>query len=182
MRTLEFTAEGETYRAVIRQGLATIQDCHGRLVRVHRIDGGRPQPSPDDVIMGRLVSAIKGTKGGSEYLEACANVRVARDNALADPGSKWRDYEAAWLEARETVPTIRALRDSAERMRRHEVEHALKLLAKGEDPQRVLEALSHGLTNKLMHGPTAALNQADGPRRGDLAEIISQIYHLHPEE
>lgn len=102
MRTLEFTAEGETYRAVIRQGLATIQDCHGRLVRVHRIDGGRPQPSPDDVIMGRLVSAIKGTKGGSEYLEACANVRVARDNALADPGSKWRDYEAAWLEARET--------------------------------------------------------------------------------
>ncbi|MBZ0126191.1 MAG: glutamyl-tRNA reductase [Rhodocyclales bacterium] len=87
-----------------------------------------------------------------------------------------------WLEARETVPTIRALRDSAERARRHEVEHALKLLAKGEDPQRVLEALSHGLTNKLMHGPTAALNQADGPRRGDLAEIISQIYHLHPEE
>ena len=52
-----------------------------------------------------------------------------------------------WLEARETVPTIRALRDTAERTRRHEVEHALKLLAKGEDPQRVLEALSHGLTN-----------------------------------
>ena len=38
-----------------------------------------------------------------------------------------------WLEARETVPTIRALRDSAERARRHEVEHALKLLAKGDD-------------------------------------------------
>jgi hypothetical protein len=101
MRTLEFTAEGETYRAVIRQGLATVQDCSGRLVRVHRIDGGRPQPSPDDVIMARLVSTIKETKGGSEYLEACASVRVARDNALADPGSKWRDYEMAWLEGRE---------------------------------------------------------------------------------
>ena len=87
-----------------------------------------------------------------------------------------------WLEARETVPTIRALRDSAERTRRHEVEHALKLLAKGEDPQRVLEALSHGLTNKLMHGPTAALNQSDGPNRHELADLIARIYHLHPEE
>ncbi len=87
-----------------------------------------------------------------------------------------------WLEARETVPTIRALRDSAERTRRHEVEHALKLLAKGEDPQRVLEALSHGLTNKLMHGPTAALNQSDGPNRNELADLIARIYHLHPEE
>ncbi len=87
-----------------------------------------------------------------------------------------------WMEAREAVPTIRALRDSAERMRRHEVEHALKLLAKGEDPQRVLEVLSHGLTNKLMHGPTAALNQSDGPRRHELADLIARIYHLHPEE
>ena len=87
-----------------------------------------------------------------------------------------------WLESRETVPTIRALRDAAERTRRHEVEHALRLLGKGEDPQRVLEALSHGITNKLMHGPTAALNQTDGPSRGELADLIARIYHLHPEE
>jgi glutamyl-tRNA reductase len=87
-----------------------------------------------------------------------------------------------WLEAREAVPTIRALRDTAERMRRHEVEHALKLLARGEDPQRVLEALSHGLTNKLMHGPTAALNQSEGVSRAELAELIARIYHLHPED
>ena len=87
-----------------------------------------------------------------------------------------------WLEARETVPTIRALRDSAERMRRREFEQALKLLARGEDPQRVLEALSHGLTNKLMHGPTAVLSQTAGPSRGDIAELIARIYRLHPED
>jgi len=87
-----------------------------------------------------------------------------------------------WLESRETVPTIRALRDTAERTRRHEVEHALKLLAKGEDPQRVLEVLSHGITNKLMHGPTTALSQTDGPSRSELTELIARIYHLHPEE
>ncbi len=87
-----------------------------------------------------------------------------------------------WMESRDAVPTIRALRDTAERMRRHELEHALKRLARGEDPRLVLETLSHGLTNKLLHGPTAALNHADGPRRTDIAELIARIYHLHPEK
>ena len=87
-----------------------------------------------------------------------------------------------WMESRETVPTIRALRDSAERARRHEVDHALKLLARGDDPVKVLEALSHGLTNKLMHAPTHTLNQAEGADRTAVAQLISRIYNLHPGE
>jgi glutamyl-tRNA reductase len=87
-----------------------------------------------------------------------------------------------WVEARDTVPTIRALRDSAERMRRHELERALKLLAKGEDPQRVLDVLSHSLTNKFLHGPTHALNQGEAGERADFAALISRIFHLHPGE
>ncbi len=39
-----------------------------------------------------------------------------------------------WFETRELVPTIRALRDQAERMRRHEFDRAAKLLAKGDRP------------------------------------------------
>jgi len=53
-----------------------------------------------------------------------------------------------WLGGREAVPTIRALRDQAERARRHEVERALRLLHKGESPEKVLETLSQTLTNK----------------------------------
>jgi glutamyl-tRNA reductase len=87
-----------------------------------------------------------------------------------------------WLESRETVPTIRALRDTAERARRHEVEHALKLLARGDDPAKVLDALSHGLTNKLLHAPTHALNQAEGAERAEVAELISRIYRLNSGE
>ena len=85
-----------------------------------------------------------------------------------------------WIDSRESVPTIRALRDAAERSRRHELEHAHKLLARGEDPAKVLEALSQGLTNKLLHAPTHALNQAEGDEREELAQLISRIYHLHP--
>jgi glutamyl-tRNA reductase len=87
-----------------------------------------------------------------------------------------------WLEARETVPTIRALRDAGERARRHEVEHALKLLARGDDPTKVLDALSHGLTNKLLHAPTHALNQAEGAERAEVSALIARIYHLHSGE
>ena len=86
-----------------------------------------------------------------------------------------------WLQTRESVPVIRALRDSAERMRRHEMEHALKLLAKGEDPAAVLEHLSHRLTNKYLHAPTQALNQSEADR-GELQALVTKIFNLHREQ
>ncbi len=85
-----------------------------------------------------------------------------------------------WLEMREAVPVIRSLRDSAERTRRHEMEHALKLLAKGESPVSVLEQLSQRLTNKFLHAPTQALHQAEGGR-GEMQAIVSRLFHLHGE-
>jgi glutamyl-tRNA reductase len=64
-----------------------------------------------------------------------------------------------WMQARASVPLIRALRDQAEEARRQEVERALRLLSRGEAPQKVVEALSHGLKNKLLHAPTQALKK-----------------------
>jgi glutamyl-tRNA reductase len=87
-----------------------------------------------------------------------------------------------WMESREVVPTIRALRDHAERSRRHEVGKAMRLLAKGESPEKVLEAMSSGLTNKFLHAPTHALNQVHGGDREQLLEVIHRLYHLHSED
>ena len=87
-----------------------------------------------------------------------------------------------WMEARGAVPTIRALRDDAERVRRHELERAVRLLAKGEDPRQVLEALSQGLTNKFLHAPTHALNNAVEHERETLASLLNRIYQIHPKE
>jgi glutamyl-tRNA reductase len=87
-----------------------------------------------------------------------------------------------WLEMREVVPAIRALRDHAERMRRHEVERALKLLGKGSDPEKVLEQLSQALTNKLLHGPTNALNQAEAKDREALLAAALRLYQIHLPE
>jgi glutamyl-tRNA reductase len=83
-----------------------------------------------------------------------------------------------WMAVREAVPLIRKLRDQAEEARQHEMDRALKLLHKGEDPKQVLEALSQGLTNKLMHGPTQALNEATGEERRGLADTIARLFRL----
>jgi len=64
-----------------------------------------------------------------------------------------------WMQLRENVPLIRQLREQAEEMRRLELDRALRALARGEDPATVLDALSQGLTNKLLHAPTQALKK-----------------------
>jgi len=64
-----------------------------------------------------------------------------------------------WMQLRESVPLIRQLREQAEEMRRLELDRALRALARGEDPATVLDALSQGLTNKLLHAPTQALKK-----------------------
>ena len=87
-----------------------------------------------------------------------------------------------WMESREVVPTIRALRDHAERQRRSEMEKALRQLTKGENPEKVLESLSAALTNKFLHAPTQTLNQAQANEREALLEAVHRIYHLHSSE
>lgn len=87
-----------------------------------------------------------------------------------------------WMQSREVVPTIRTLRDHAERQRRHEMERALRLLAKGETPEKVLESLSNALTNKFLHAPTQTLNQAQENERQQLLDAVHRIYNLHTSE
>jgi glutamyl-tRNA reductase len=87
-----------------------------------------------------------------------------------------------WMQARDVVPTIRALRSQAESLRHAELERALRLLARGDDPRQVIEALSHGLTNKLMHGPTRYLNQTSGEQLAEANRLVQRLYNLHPDE
>ncbi len=87
-----------------------------------------------------------------------------------------------WMESRGVVPTIRALRDHAERQRRAEMEKALRALAKGDSAEKVLESLSSALTNKFLHAPTQALNQATSAEREGMLETVHRLYCLHDVE
>jgi glutamyl-tRNA reductase len=81
-----------------------------------------------------------------------------------------------WLEQRSVVPVIRHMHTRADALRRVELGRAQKMLARGDDPAAVLEALSQALTNKFIHGPTHALTRACGGDRDHLATLLSGCY------
>ncbi len=136
-------------------------------------------PRDDEVEVGKLDDVFLYTV--DDLAQIVESGVESRQSAVEDAEAiiaAHVDTFLLWLQTRETVPVIRSLRDSAERARRHEMEHALKLLAKGNDPARVLEQLSHRLTNKFLHAPTCELNQADSDR-GELQALVARLFHLH---
>ena len=81
-----------------------------------------------------------------------------------------------WLDQRSTVPLIQALQMQADDWRAAEMARARKLLAKGEPIEAVLEALSRGLAQKMLHGTMAELHGADGEHRAQLAQTVSRLF------
>ncbi len=72
--------------------------------------------------------------------------------------------------ARGAVDAVRQYRRQSESTRDAELERALKALTRGEDPVRVVKDLARGITNKLIHAPTAGLKEASaGGDRKQLA-------------
>ncbi|MGV3582115.1 MAG: glutamyl-tRNA reductase [Methylophilus sp.] len=83
-----------------------------------------------------------------------------------------------WLKKREAVPTIKALREHVETMRKAELEKALKLIQKGEAPEKALEQLSNALTNKFLHAPSHALHNSYGDEHARLEQILRHLYQI----
>ncbi|MCH8622886.1 glutamyl-tRNA reductase [Undibacterium sp. TS12] len=81
-----------------------------------------------------------------------------------------------WVDGRAVVPVIQDLHESSEQLRLMELERARKMLARGEDIDAVLEALSKGITAKFLHGPQQALHQASGDERARLATLLPQLF------
>ena len=81
-----------------------------------------------------------------------------------------------WLETRSVVPVIRELQSQGEAIRQAEVERACRMLARGDDPAAVLEALSGALTRKFLHGPTHALNHTQGEDREALLRLVPGLF------
>jgi glutamyl-tRNA reductase len=98
---------------------------------------------------------------------------VAQAEAIIETGVRGFVH---WLGERETVPLIQALNAQADQWRQAEIARARKMLAKGEDVDAVLEALSRGLTHKLMHGTLAELHAADGAQRDELTQLVSRLF------
>ena len=87
-----------------------------------------------------------------------------------------------WLESRTVVPTLKAMREQGEAIRNAELERARRLLANGTDSAEALEQLSRALTNKLLHAPSQALNQASAAERAEMLALYQRIFDFPDPE
>ena len=80
--------------------------------------------------------------------------------------------------ALDSVATIRAYRQQAESTRDVELAKALKSLESGGAPEQVLSQLARGLTNKLLHYPTARLKKAGQQGEHHILEATQELFDL----
>ena len=92
------------------------------------------------------------------------------------------EHFMGWLRSLKGVDTIRAFREQAEQKRDEQLAQAQKQLAAGKDPEQVMNDLARTLTNKLIHEPSAQLNQAAYSGRKELLEHARELFNLEPEE
>ena len=105
--------------------------------------------------------------------QANRQAAVAQAEAIVDAGVQSFMH---WLDQRHTVPLIQQLNAQADAWRAHELARARKALAKGEDVEAVLEALSKGLTQKMLHGAFAELHGADNVARERASHAIEHFF------
>jgi len=157
---VESALKARKHRPMLMFDLAVPRDIEGEVAKL------------DDVFLYTVDDLGRIAREGMDIRRnAVTQAEVIIENQVSD--------FMHWLENRELVPAIRALRDTAERARRHAIERALRRLERGDDPRLVMEHLSHALTNKLMHGPTHALSHAAAGEREALAEILGRLYQIH---
>lgn len=103
-----------------------------------------------------------------------AQNRIARQGA-AEAAGALLDLEAAYFERRmrslDTVDDLLELRGRAERAAEQLLERARRRLAAGDDADEVLAQLARGLSRRLLHGPTRAVQRAG--ETGDLDALAA---------
>jgi glutamyl-tRNA reductase len=109
--------------------------------------------------------------------QANRQAAVAQAEVIIDAGVQsfmhWMDQRDP---AKGVVPLIRQLNAQADEWRVNEMARARKLLAKGEDVEAVLEALSRGITQKMLHGALAELHAGDTEARERASAAIQHFF------
>ena len=78
------------------------------------------------------------------------------------------------------MPTVIALRERAEELRRAELDRYRSRLEGLDASERdAIEALTRGILAKLLHDPTVRLKDAAGSVRGErLADTLTELFDL----
>ena len=125
----------------------------------------------DDVYLYTVDDLQEVIQGNLRARQTAADVAQVIIDQEADSWSRQQRSLAV-------VDTIRAFRDSVEKIRVEEVGKALQSLQRGQDSESVIEALARNLTNKLMHKPTTILKQASEEGRDDTINATQDLFGL----
>ncbi|MDH6060688.1 glutamyl-tRNA reductase [Chrysosporum bergii ANA360D] len=108
---------------------------------------------------------------------------------MAQEAEKLLDEEVeafdVWWRSLETVSTISCLRSKIETIREQELEKALSRLGSefGEKHQEIIEALTRGIVNKILHEPMVQLrSQQDVEARRDCMRTLQLLFNLDAGE
>ena len=119
---------------------------------------------------------VDDLSGVVQTAQANRQAAVAQAEAIIDAGVQsflhWMDQRGPGG----VVPLIRQLNAQADTWRATELARAHKALARGDDPLVVMEALSRGLTQKMLHGAMAELNAADPAHRDQTTQAITRLF------
>lgn len=123
----------------------------------------------DDVYLYSVDDLGKVVQSGTDARRAA----VVQAEAIIDTRV---EHFMHWMQLRAVVPVIRDLHASAYALRAQELDRARRALARGESPDAVLEQLAHGLTQKYLHGPLAALNRSADTERDQLINWVPRLF------
>ena len=105
--------------------------------------------------------------------QASRQAAVAQAEAIVDAGVQ---NFLHWLEQRSTVPLIQQLQAQTDAWRAAEIVRARKLLVRGDAVDDVLDALSRGLAQKMLHGALAELRGSDTAGRERASEAVRHFF------
>jgi glutamyl-tRNA reductase len=105
--------------------------------------------------------------------QAQRQAAVAQAEAIIDAGVQSFMH---WMDQRGAVPLIQQLNAQADEWRAAELARARKALARGEDVEAVLDAMSRGLTHKMLHGAMAELHTGDAEARERASAAIQHFF------
>jgi glutamyl-tRNA reductase len=123
----------------------------------------------EDVYLYTVDDLAQVVQTGQEHRQAA----VAQAEAIIDAGVQSFMH---WMDERAGVPLIQQLNAQTQAWREAEIARARKLLARGEDVDAVLEALSRGLTQKMLHGALAELHAGDAAARERASSAIQHFF------
>lgn len=147
--TVETALRARRYRPVLMVDIAVPRDVEAQVadlrdVYLYSVDDLK------EIVDGNLRARQSEVRKADEIIAAGINAVGEERRTLA------------------AVDLVKQYRQTAEAVRQRELDRALASIARGDDPQQVVAQLARGITNKLIHAPTAGLKKASAEGRHDV--------------